>query len=135
MAKIDCRLMPGQDAEIIFENLKAYLADKGFYDIGIEKLAALPAYRIDLNEKIAKAASDAVRKVMGEDTATLPLILGSGAMAWLPLILDRPMGFAGCGGVYMAHRPNESITEEQYLKGIKLFATIYNDYALSSNLG
>jgi acetylornithine deacetylase/succinyl-diaminopimelate desuccinylase-like protein len=29
----------------------------------------------------------------------------------------------------MAHSANEFITPEQYLKGIKLFATIYNDYA------
>ena len=30
---------------------------------------------------------------------------------------------------YMAHRPNEFVTKEQYLKGIKLFVTICNDYA------
>jgi acetylornithine deacetylase/succinyl-diaminopimelate desuccinylase-like protein len=29
----------------------------------------------------------------------------------------------------MAHKPNEFVTIQQYLKGIKLFATIYNDYA------
>jgi acetylornithine deacetylase/succinyl-diaminopimelate desuccinylase-like protein len=50
-------------------------------------------------------------------------------MAWLPCILGKPMAFAGSGVSYMAHRPNEFITAEQYLKGIKLFATIYNDYA------
>jgi acetylornithine deacetylase/succinyl-diaminopimelate desuccinylase-like protein len=54
---------------------------------------------------------------------------GSGAMAWLPHILQKPMAFAGSGVTYMAHSANEFITPEQYLKGIKLFATIYNDYA------
>jgi acetylornithine deacetylase/succinyl-diaminopimelate desuccinylase-like protein len=30
----------------------------------------------------------------------------------------------------MAHRPNEFITAEQYIKGVKLFATIYHDFSL-----
>ncbi len=50
-------------------------------------------------------------------------------MAWLPIVLGRPMAFAGCGAGYMAHRPNEFVTGEQYVKGVKLFATIYSDYA------
>ena len=59
----------------------------------------------------------------------IPILPGSGAMVWLPKILRKPMAFGGSGAAYMAHKPNEFITVEQYLKGIKLFATIYNDYA------
>jgi acetylornithine deacetylase/succinyl-diaminopimelate desuccinylase-like protein len=61
---------------------------------------------------------------------TIPIAPGSGAMVWLPQILGRPMISAGSGAAYMAHRPNEFITPEQYIKGVKLFATIYNDFSL-----
>jgi acetylornithine deacetylase/succinyl-diaminopimelate desuccinylase-like protein len=129
LAKIDMRLVPGQDSAIIFENMKKYLSSKGFDDINVEMLASLPAYRVDPHEKIVRVVDNAVKTVMTRKTMTMPIIPGSGAMAWLPHILGKPMAFAGSGVTYMAHRPNEFITNEQYLKGIKLFATIFNDYA------
>jgi acetylornithine deacetylase/succinyl-diaminopimelate desuccinylase-like protein len=67
--------------------------------------------------------------VVNSKTTSVPIMPGSGAMAWLPHILGKPMAFAGSGVTYMAHRPNEFITKEQYIKGIKLFATIYNNFA------
>jgi acetylornithine deacetylase/succinyl-diaminopimelate desuccinylase-like protein len=128
-AKIDMRLVPGQDSTIILENMKKYLANKGFTDIGIEKLGDLPSYRIDPHEKIAQVVSKAIKKIVSKKTMNIPIMPGSGAMAWLPHILGKPMAFAGSGASYMAHRPNEFITAEQYLNGVKLFATIFNDYA------
>lgn len=128
-AKIDMRLVPGQDPTIIFENMKKYLVSKGFTDVNIERLGDLPSYRIDPHEKIAQVVCEAVKKVVTKKTMAIPIMPGSGAMAWLPHILGKPMAFAGSGVTYMAHRPNEFITTEQYIKGIKLFATIYNNYS------
>ena len=93
-------------------------------------LAGLPAYKVDPHERIAQVVDKAVKTVVTKKTMTMPIVPGSGAMAWLPHVLGKPMAFAGSGVTYMAHRPDEFITKEQYLKGIKLFATIYNDYAL-----
>lgn len=130
-AKIDIRLVPGQDSSIILKNMKKHLQSKGFADVSIEKLGFdTPAYRLDPNERIAQVVTKAIKKVVTENTMTMPIAPFSGAMAWLPKILNKPMAFAGSGAFYMAHRPNEFITKEQYLKGVKLFATIYNDYAL-----
>jgi acetylornithine deacetylase/succinyl-diaminopimelate desuccinylase-like protein len=127
-AKIDMRLVPGQDAAKIFDSLKTHLASHGFTDVDVEQLGGLPAYRVDPDERVARVIAAAVRKAVGKKTITMPIIPGSGAMVWLPIILGKPMGFAGSGASYMAHRPNEFITCEQYLKGVKLFATIYNDF-------
>jgi acetylornithine deacetylase/succinyl-diaminopimelate desuccinylase-like protein len=128
-AKVDMRLVPGQDPTAIFDNLKVHLTSQGFRDISVEKLGfGLPAYRVDPGERVARVVAGAVKKTVGKKTTTIPIAPGSGAMVWLPIILGKPMGFAGSGAVYMAHRPNEFITVEQYLKGVKLFATIYNDF-------
>jgi len=128
-AKVDMRLVPGQDPAAIFDNLKTHLASQGFSDVGVEKLGfSLPAYRVDPAERVARVVAGAVKKAVGKKTTTIPIAPGSGAMVWLPIILVKPMGFAGSGAPYMAHRPNEFITVEQYLKGVKLFATIYNDF-------
>jgi len=127
-AKVDMRLVPGQDPSAIFENLKTHLASHGFTDVSVEKLGALPAYRVDPDERVARVIAGALKKTASKRTTTLPISPGSGAMVWLPIILGKPMGFAGSGASYMAHRPNEFITAEQYLKGVKLFATIYNDF-------
>ena len=127
-AKVDMRLVPGQEAAAIFGDLRMHLASRGFIDVDVEKLGALPAYRVDPGERIARVVEGAVKKAVGKKTMTIPIMPGSGAMAWLPIILGKPMGFAGSGAAYMAHRPNEFITAEQYLKGVKLFATIYNEF-------
>ena len=128
-ARIDARLVPGQDSSAVFENVRKQLINKGFNDVHIERLNDLPAYRVQPEEKIARVCSEATKKVVNPKTMMLPVTPGSGAMVWLPCILGKPMAFAGSGMSYMAHRPNEFITKEQYLKGIKLFATIYEDYA------
>lgn len=128
-ARIDARLVPGQDSLAIFENVQKHLMTKGFNDVLVEKQVDLPPYRIEPDEKIARICSEAIKKIVNSKTASVPIMPGSGAMAWLPHILGKPMAFAGSGASYMAHRPNEFITIEQYVKGIKLFATIYNDYA------
>ena len=128
-AKIDMRLVPGQDPNAIFDNLKAHLTSHGFSDVNVEKLGfALPAYRVDPAERVTRVIAGAAKKAVGKKTLTIPTAPGSGAMVWLPIILGKPMGFAGSGASYMAHRPNEFITAEQYLKGVKLFATIYSDF-------
>jgi acetylornithine deacetylase/succinyl-diaminopimelate desuccinylase-like protein len=128
-ARIDARLVPGQDPLRVFENVRKHLISKGFNDVIVEKQMELPAYRIDPDERIAKICREATKKVVNSKTTSMPIMPASGAMAWLPHILSKPMAFAGSGVTYMAHRPNEFITIDQYLKGIKLFATIYNDYA------
>ena len=127
-AKIDMRLVPRQDPTAIFDNLKTHLANQGFTDVDVEKLGALPAYRVDPDERVARVVAGAVKKAVSKKTMTIPIMPGSGAMVWLPIVLGKPMGFAGSGAAYMAHRPNEFITAEQYLKGVKLFATIYHDF-------
>jgi acetylornithine deacetylase/succinyl-diaminopimelate desuccinylase-like protein len=128
-ARIDARLVPGQDPSRVFESVEKHLISKGFNDVIVEKQMEVPAYRIEPDEKIAKICSEATKKVINSKTSSMPMMPASGAMAWLPHILGKPMAFAGSGVTYMAHRPNEFISIEQYLRGIKLFATIYNDYA------
>jgi len=126
---LDIRTVPGQDTALIFESLKNYLKSKGFTDVTIEKPGSdLPGYKIDSGERIAKVVEQAT-KTLSRKTMAIPIMPASGAMAWLPHILQKPMAFAGSGVTYMAHGANEFITPEQYLKGIRLFATIYNDYA------
>jgi len=129
-AKLDMRLVPGQDPSAIFENLKNHLQSKGFEGVVAGKLGELPAYRVDPDEPIARVVDQALKKAVSPQVMTIPIAPGSGAMVWLPHILGRPMASAGSGAAYMAHRPNEFITVEQYIKGVKLFATIYHDFAL-----
>jgi acetylornithine deacetylase/succinyl-diaminopimelate desuccinylase-like protein len=128
-ARIDARLVPGQNPSRVFENVQKHLISRGFKDVIVEKQMELPPYKIEPDEKIAKICREATKRIVNPKTTSMPIMPASGAMAWLPRILGKPMAFAGSGVTYMAHRPNEFIAIEQYLKGIKLFATIYNDFA------
>jgi acetylornithine deacetylase/succinyl-diaminopimelate desuccinylase-like protein len=129
-AKIDMRLVPEQDPTTIYRNLKEYLAKQGFTNVETEVLGELPAYRVHPDERLVDVVTQALTTVVSRRVMIMPMMLGSGAMAWLPHILEKPMAFAGSGPFYMAHRPNEFISIPQYVKGIKLFATIYSRFAL-----
>jgi len=129
-ARIDMRLVPEQEPLGIFENINKYLQSKGFTDVEVKRSGfALPPYMVDSSERIVKVVKEALKKVVSKKIMDIPIAPYAGAMVWLPRILNKPMACAGSGAGYMAHRPNEFITQEQYLKGIKLFATIYNSYA------
>jgi len=95
----------------------------------MEVLGKLPTFRVHPDERLVDVVTQALTTIVSRRVMVMPMMLGSGAMAWLPYILKKPMAFAGSGPFYMAHKPNEFISIQQYINGIKLFATIYSRFA------
>lgn len=120
--KMDFRLIPNIQPEAALAKLKAHLVKHGFGHIEVlGEARAEPPYKISVKESMAQAVIEAATLVYGE----VPIVNGVSAEGtilkhvWIPCVLT---GFANPGA--NLHAPNENITVEAYVQGIKYAAAI-----------
>jgi len=130
-AKLDFRLVPDQDPEEIAKLLRRHLDDHGFKDVQVERLAAEKPARTPLDAPFAGVCIDAVRAVWNVEPVVTPMMAGSGPMHALgakfniPAVMPAGIGYAGCN----VHAPNENVRVDDYIAGIKYFATVFANFA------
>jgi acetylornithine deacetylase/succinyl-diaminopimelate desuccinylase-like protein len=130
MAKVDMRLCANQDPHEIFELLKAHLVAQGFGDIEVRLLSALMPARTPMTAPIVEVVASGYRDLYGQAPMIYPTSAGSGP--WYQLC--EQFGIDGCtagvgNGESNAHAPNENITVEDYILGIKHIALIMERFA------
>lgn len=121
-AKMDFRLIPNMRQDLALEKLRKHLDAHGFEHVEIESTErAEPPYKISGKEPMAEAVIEAATLVYGEK----PIVNGVSAEGtilrhvWIPCVLT---GFANPGA--NLHAPDENITVESYIQGIKYAAAI-----------
>lgn len=121
-AKMDFRLIPNMRAGEAIAKLRKHLDAHGFAHIEIEhEEIPEPPYKISAKEPMAEAVVTAATQVYGEK----PIVNGVSAEGtilrhvWIPCVLT---GFANPGA--NLHAPDENITVDSYIKGIKYAAAI-----------
>lgn len=122
LAKIEFRLVPNLDPEIVLDLLRKHLDRRGFNDIEIESYAELKPALADPASAVAQAAIAAVTDVEIQSPVIYPLMAGSGPMSYFSDELQIPV--VSCGGISWhdcrVHAPNESIRIVDYVRGIKM---------------
>ena len=124
--KMDFRLIPNIQPDKAIERLKAHLVKHGFGHLEVQyRMNAEPPYKISVRESMAQAVIAAATKVYGE----VPIVNGVSAEGtilrhvWIPCVLT---GFANPGA--NLHAPDENITIDSYIKGIKYAAAIMEEF-------
>lgn len=118
-AKIDCRLVPGQDPQHIFECVKKHLEKHGFSDINVELLNGQKAYRSDVNHPFVKHVVQFARDVYEKGVVLSPNSPGTGPMYIFGEYLQLPIVSTGIAWVgSRTHAPNECIRLKDYEEGI-----------------
>jgi acetylornithine deacetylase/succinyl-diaminopimelate desuccinylase-like protein len=130
--KIDFRLVPDQDPEVILALLKRHLSERGFADIEVVDMAdsALPA-QSSMETPLVATLARAARVVYGVEPHILPRRAGTGPMELLCLRYGLPV-VNGAGVGYdgsRVHSPNEHIRLEDFLLNIKLIAVLLAEFA------
>ncbi len=125
-AKMDFRLIPNLNPQQAMAKLEAHLKKHGFDKIEVKfDRNAEPPYKISVKEPMAQAVIAAATKLYGQ----APIVNGVSAEGtilkhvWIPCVLT---GFASAGA--NLHAPNENISIEHYIKGIKYAATIMDEF-------
>jgi acetylornithine deacetylase/succinyl-diaminopimelate desuccinylase-like protein len=123
MAKIDFRLVPDQDPDIVHRSLRSHLDANGFQDIEIKYLGGQRPARVDPDHPLVKLAADSAKTVYGTPADIIPMVGGSGPMWWFTGRLGLPVTSPGIEypGVRV-HAPNENIRLRDYTLGTRHLA-------------
>jgi acetylornithine deacetylase/succinyl-diaminopimelate desuccinylase-like protein len=129
-AKIDFRLVPGQDPNDILDKLRKHLDTQGFTDVQIEKYAGMFPHKDEAGDPLIQLAASSAFDVYGKETRLDPLIGGSGPAFVFGRTLNVPIIYAGVnyphGG---AHAPDEHVRLDNFRAGCKHVARILDGFA------
>lgn len=118
-AKIDCRLVPGQDPDHIVECVEKHLAKHGFNDVKVTCLNGQKAYRADFNHPFVSHVLATANEVYESGSVLAPNSAGTGPMYIFGEYLQLPVVSTGVGWVQSkAHAPNESIRLQDFEQGV-----------------
>jgi acetylornithine deacetylase/succinyl-diaminopimelate desuccinylase-like protein len=126
LARLDLRLVPDQDPQEIYDQLRAYLDEGGFEDIGtvMEPGSLYPA-RSDPDHPFVQLVIGAVAEAAGAAPIVWPSSAASGPMYSFTNGLGLPVVAIGCGNpASAAHGPNENIRLSDFLAGIRQIAQV-----------
>jgi len=130
-AKVDFRLVPGQDPDDIFVKLRAHLDQQGFADVRVTRLGAMWPYKASAEDPFVLLARQSAEVVYGRSYRIAPLAGGSTPI----YAFARPLGgipviSAGVGNSNnRAHSPDEYVHLDDFLNGSRHIARILNDFA------
>jgi acetylornithine deacetylase/succinyl-diaminopimelate desuccinylase-like protein len=118
-AKIDCRLVPGQDPDRILANVQKHLEKHGFDDISVEMINGQKAYRSDYNHPFVSHVLKTAEETYQTEVVLAPNSAGTGPMFEFGKQLNLPIVSTGIGWVESkAHAPNESIRLKDFQQGV-----------------
>jgi acetylornithine deacetylase/succinyl-diaminopimelate desuccinylase-like protein len=118
-AKVDCRLVPGQDPDHILECVQRHLQKHGFHDIQVTSVNGQKAYRSDFSHPFISHVMDTAKEVYQREAILAPNSAGTGPMYIFGEQLQLPIVSTGVGWVgSKAHAPNESIRLQDFEDGI-----------------
>lgn len=128
-AKLEFRIVPDQTPERVADQLRAHLDRHGFDDVTIEVLAAVETAKTDPDAAIVAAAIEGARAFYGEPMVKPTEEYAGRQGAWLGRRLGIPGVQTGIGPPgHRGHAADEFVTEEHFITGIKLVATILDRF-------
>jgi acetylornithine deacetylase/succinyl-diaminopimelate desuccinylase-like protein len=131
MAKVELRLVPDLEPELVIRLLREHLDRRGFEEIEIVVHAALSPAQASPTAPVAAAAIAATAAIDGRDPIVYPWMAGSGPMSFFSVDLGLPVVCAGSLWWHdaRAHAPNESIRLEDYRTAIRLIEPLLDRFA------
>ncbi|HSI67652.1 MAG TPA: M20/M25/M40 family metallo-hydrolase [Planococcus sp. (in: firmicutes)] len=128
-AKLDFRLVPGQDPERIVKQLRMHLDANGFEDVGIHVTSSERAARTHPDEEIVRAMLKVAENYSDKKPNVMPNTPGTGPMYDLCQALGIPSASFGVGNFQSNnHAPNENINVDDYIEGIKMAAALVFEF-------
>ncbi|GED51426.1 M20/M25/M40 family metallo-hydrolase [Brevibacillus borstelensis] len=128
--KLDFRLVPDQDPHEILALLRKHLDEHGFSDIEIQSFTLEHPARTPLNNPLTRAVVNTSKQIYGMEPTIMPMSPGTGPMYILCQHLGIPAVSVGVGHFASNnHAPNENISIDDYIQGIKHIAAILEEFA------
>ncbi|WP_309711094.1 M20/M25/M40 family metallo-hydrolase [Armatimonas sp.] len=119
-AKLDFRLVPDMDPEVVHQSLRAHLDAQGFSDIEIHYLGGQKPGRVSPDHPMVQLAAQTAEEVYGVAPSIVPLSPVTGPVHPFVGGLRQPIVTIGCGypGARV-HAPNENLRVSDLLQGAR----------------
>lgn len=131
-AKMDIRLVPGQDPRDILAKVKRHLVKHGFADIEVQTLGGdgLPAGRTSVEAPVAQALLQAVTEEWeGRRPVVKPSVEGSGPGSVFSDVLQIPWALTRFGPKEnLMHAPGEYIEVAGFHRGVRTIVKFLHDF-------
>ncbi len=130
MAKLDIRLVPNLEPELVANLLRAHLDKHGFNDIEIEMLSGEYPGKSDPNSDVTQAALAAAKEIYpGKPPVLYPMTPGTGPVWAVAIGHGTPLISFGCSypGANI-HAPNENLRIKDYVDGIKMMGRFIGEF-------
>lgn len=129
-AKVDFRLVIGQDPADIRKKLRAHLDAQGFSDVQITDLGGDAAARTDPDDPFIQLVASTAEEVYEMPMQLVPMVGGSGPSHPFVHDLGLPVATGGIGHPdTRAHAPNENVRIDLYLKHARHMARLINEFS------
>lgn len=128
-AKVDFRLVPGQEPLDIAGKVEAHLRSCGFTDIAIRWYGNEPAYRTSLDSEFVGIARRCAREVYGSEPVVHLMMTGTGPMYQICGPDNIPVASLGIGYAGSnVHGPDENIRIPDLVETMKYIALIMKEF-------
>jgi acetylornithine deacetylase/succinyl-diaminopimelate desuccinylase-like protein len=130
MVKLDFRLVPNLEPDLVVELLRQHLDKRGFADMEVVPITGSRSAKAPLDAPVVQTAVAAAQAVYGQEPVVYPLMAGSGPMYPLTQALGIPALAAGVGypGSNL-HAPNENVRLEDYFEGLRFVGELIRRFA------
>ena len=133
VAKLDFRLVPGQDPDDIFKKLRAHLDDAGFADVTATRVGAMWPAKAPADDPLVTLTARTAEEVYGLPSQIAPLAGGSSPIYAFAGPLGIPVVNAGVGyWNSRTHAPDEHVRLHDFLNGARHIARIIDGFAALS---
>jgi acetylornithine deacetylase/succinyl-diaminopimelate desuccinylase-like protein len=125
-AKVDFRLVPKQDPDEIFANLRVYLDEQGFSDVTLRRLGAMWPFKMDGDDPLVELTACTGKDVYGKPSLVVPMWGGSSPVyAFAGPLGNIPVVRAGVGyWDNRTHAPDEHVRLEDFANAARHIARI-----------
>lgn len=128
-AKVDFRLVPGQEPQDIVGKVEAHLRSLGFTDLTIRWYGNEPAYRTSLDSEFVNMARKCAREVYGGEPVVHLMMAGTGPMHQICGPDNIPVVSLGIGHAGSnIHGPDENIRISDLVETMKYIALIMDEF-------
>ncbi|EJF00555.1 M20/M25/M40 family metallo-hydrolase [Liquorilactobacillus mali] len=129
-AKLDCRLVPGQDPEKMVKLVEAHLKKNGFADLKVTFNLGENAFRSDSDHAFVKLAMATAKKVYGDrQVKYVPNAAGGGPIECFGNVLKLPIVLVGVHNAASgAHAPNEHILVSDFSQGVEYLTELLQNF-------
>lgn len=131
MAKVDIRVVPGQEPEHIIRSVREHLDNEGFSDVEVVALSpGQRASRTDYRTPVARSMHEAIRAEFGKDPIIKPSVESSGPGTIFSDVLKLPWALTRFGPHdTRIHAPNEFFAISHYRRGIRTIIRFLERFA------